>query len=49
MKVGESCTCMMFNVFIDSEDGNMVVDNGIKIPRIHLQDQNDEKKQPISR
>ncbi len=27
MKVGKSCTCMMFN---DSEDGMMVVDNGIE-------------------
>jgi hypothetical protein len=33
-KAGKSCTCMMF---IDLE---MVVDNRIKIPGIHFQDQN---------
>ncbi len=34
IKVGESCTCMMF---IDSQ---MIVDNEIKIPKIHLWDHN---------
>jgi hypothetical protein len=37
-KVGKSCTCMMF---IDS----VVVDNGIKIPGIHFQDQNNKHSQ----